>query len=129
MNDLVMDVMDTLFEKAFPGDVRDIAQVRRQVRDYLGHIPALDDVLLVVSELAANAVLHSRSRDGLFTVRVESLPGLVHVEVHDLGGPLVPDFVDDRHGLAIVDKLSASWGVADLPSGGRVVWARISDPR
>lgn len=127
-----MDVMDTLYEQAFPGQIREIVQVRRQVRQYLGDNPVMENVLLVVSELAANAALHSLSRSGMFIVRVRLLASLVHVEVQDRGGPWGLHFPDDRphfpddrpHGLSIVDRLAVCWGITNLP-GGRVVWARI----
>lgn len=42
-------------------------------------------------------------------------------------GPL-----DDRRGsgrgLRIVEALSASWGVEDIPDDGKTVWARIGTP-
>lgn len=44
-----------------------------------------EDVLLVVSELSANAALHSLFATGMFIVRVKDLGGLVHVEVQDRG--------------------------------------------
>jgi hypothetical protein len=53
---------------------------------------AADDVILCVSELAANAVLHSNSRrpGGTFTVRIESCPGAyIRIEVEDDGGPWI----------------------------------------
>jgi anti-sigma regulatory factor (Ser/Thr protein kinase) len=47
-------------------------------------------VILCVSELAANAAQHSRSRlpGGTFTVRATVCPGLyARIEVQDNGGP------------------------------------------
>jgi anti-sigma regulatory factor (Ser/Thr protein kinase) len=46
-----------------------------------------DDLKLVASELAANAVLYSASRGASFAVRCEIAPGCVRIEVEDLGGP------------------------------------------
>ncbi len=62
--------------------------------------------MLIASELAANAVLHSRSRDAFITVRCETFRGYAWVEVEDLGGPWHPRQRDGRpHGLDIVEAI------------------------
>jgi anti-sigma regulatory factor (Ser/Thr protein kinase) len=87
-------------------------------------------VILCISELAANAVLHSNSRrpGGTFTVRIESCPGAyIRIEVEDDGGPWMaraPDPASGR-GLDIIRALAAEWGVTASPAG-RSVWARIN---
>lgn len=58
--------------------------------------PAADDLVLIASELAGNAVLHSQSRGEFFTVRCQAHPGHVRVEVEDLGGPWRTRRPDDR---------------------------------
>jgi anti-sigma regulatory factor (Ser/Thr protein kinase) len=90
-------------------------------------------VIACLSELAANAVLHSDSRrsGGTFTVRIEGCPGAdLRIEVDDDGGPwLAP--APDRHsgrGLDIIRVLAADWGIATSPAG-RTVWARFKWPR
>jgi anti-sigma regulatory factor (Ser/Thr protein kinase) len=45
-------------------------------------------VVLIVSELASNAILHSASQGEFFTVRAELHPDYVWIEAEDLGGPL-----------------------------------------
>lgn len=85
------------FEQAFAGRPQTVALARRFVRQVLdeqvrGGVVAAgtcDDAQLCVSELAANAVRHTRSGgpDGSYRVIVETGPGgRVHVEVCDQGG-------------------------------------------
>ena len=79
------------FASTYPGTPEHIAR-SRQLRRGLGGCPDADDVILCVSELAANAVLHSNSGKpgGTYTVRAEGCPGAsVCIEVEDDGGPWI----------------------------------------
>jgi anti-sigma regulatory factor (Ser/Thr protein kinase) len=92
--------------------------------------PGVDDVILVASELASNAVLHSHSRlpGGKFTVRAEVRPyQFVRVEVEDEGGPWAQLEPGDQrmHGLGIVRTMAETWGRDGNPDAGWVVWARM----
>jgi two-component sensor histidine kinase len=89
----------------------------------------------VVSELCANAALHSNSREpgGQFTVRTEVRPGdCVWIEVTDQGGPWDrPDEDEDRpHGLDIVAAIAGdgNWGIHGDSDSGRTVWVRLDWP-
>src|SRR5258708_9245371 len=86
---------DVRWGKTYPGLPAIVSHVRRDVRAVLGPCPELvaDDVTLVISELAANAIRHSRSGadGGTYTVRVshqvtEKVP-YAWVEVLDQGTP------------------------------------------
>jgi serine/threonine-protein kinase RsbW len=114
----------------YPGGPEYIHQVRADMRRLLDGCPVADDVILCVSELAANAAMHSNSREsgGTFTVRTESHPGAgVRIEVEDGGGPWVSAAPDPTHGrgLGIVRALADEWGITTTPAG-RAVWARIA---
>jgi hypothetical protein len=87
-----------------------------------------DDVALVVTELAANAIVHARSG---FTLAMSVREELLRVSVRD-GGPLPS--VDDAgpalppaplHGLGAVDALASRWGVESLGSEGKEVWVEL----
>lgn len=117
------------YEGMFRGEPGQVAQVRAGLREYLAGCPRSDDAVLIASELAANAVLHSRSAGQSFTVRAEVFRDYCWVEVEDLGGPWLCRQRDGRaHGLDVVQALAGpdGWGVTSLPPAGRVVWARVS---
>jgi serine/threonine-protein kinase RsbW len=116
----------------YPGRPEHVRQVRADARSLLDGCPAADDVILCLSELAANAVLHSDSRrpGGTFTVRIESCPGAdIRIEVDDDGGPWLAPAPDPHsgRGLDIIRVLAPEWGVA-TSSAGRTVWARFDWP-
>jgi anti-sigma regulatory factor (Ser/Thr protein kinase) len=111
-------------DRTAPAEARSIltAELRRA-----GHDGALlADARLVVSELAANAVLHARSP---FSVSISSLDSIIRIAVHD-ESQVVPKMHDDPsttasgRGMHLVAALSRRWGV-DLTSDGKVVWAEL----
>ncbi len=113
----------------FFGRAEEVSRVRREVARHLADCPAADEAVLVASEIGTNSILHSRSRGGSFTIRVQSRPGQVRVECRDAGGPWRRHRDDDRpHGLAVVEALTGpgGWGVQATGDGGRVVWATLS---
>jgi serine/threonine-protein kinase RsbW len=91
-----------------------------------------DDVVLICSELATNAILHSESAQpgGQFTVRAEVRDGdYVWVEVEDQGGQWADDEHSDQRGrgLEIIAMLADYWDVRGDDTG-RVVCARLDWP-
>ncbi|MFD7258216.1 ATP-binding protein [Streptomyces sp. NPDC059874] len=90
-----------------------------------------EDVLLLVSELVANARLHGGGPSSLLLRRTGD--GL-RVEVTDRS-PTLPVLQPRSHparpgghGLLIVDRLARSWGAEPL-DGGKRVWLEVSAPR
>lgn len=86
-----------------------------------------DEVTLLVSELASNAVRHARTP---FTVSVACDGERVRVEVEDQD-PTLPvrrrpdaDAVTGR-GLLIVDALAHHWGV-EVTDAGKAVWVELA---
>ena len=113
----------------FPGDLARLGGVRRWVQGLLPESGHRDDVVLVASELAANAVRHTRSGadGGRFIVEVCGAPGWTRVVVGDQGSLASEPRVVEMHGLFVVQGLSRDWGIA----GGRdacFVWADIARP-
>lgn len=84
----------------------------------------VEDVVLVVSELVTNALLHGH---GTPVVRLLDGDGHVRVEVCD-DSPLLP--VSHRVtptsglGLRVVEQLSSAWG-ASRRGRGKVVWCEL----
>jgi hypothetical protein len=118
----------TCYTGIYPGRTDQLHNVRRAVARHLAGCPAADDAVLILSEFAANAIVHSVSRGQFFTVRAELYPGYVWVEAEDLGGPWCRRQPDGRpHGLDVVEALTSpdGWGVETTTDGGRVVWARL----
>jgi serine/threonine-protein kinase RsbW len=127
----------TRLDRSYLGAKEQVHLVRADMAQVAESFPAVDDLVLIASEIAANAILHSRSGQPgeTFTVRAEVHPGqYVWLEVEDKGGNWAKlDPGDDEHGrgLRILACLAGdgNWGVepGDVP-GTRVVWARLDWP-
>jgi anti-sigma regulatory factor (Ser/Thr protein kinase) len=120
------------FERHYPGEASQARRVRADLAQVAGECPVADDLILLASELAANATTHSASgqQDGRFTVRANLYPGdYAWVEVIDQGGPWPPPAPGDEHGrgLAIVEAIAGdgNWGI-DGDAACHVVWFRLN---
>jgi hypothetical protein len=123
------------WERTYPGALDSLHDVRAAVRERLaGCTDALTgDVATVASELAANAVRHSRSglAGGSYTVRLAHFPArdvpYIWVEVEDMGNPDWNGECDlnPMHGFALCQALTTWLGSTDKADGRRVVYARI----
>lgn len=98
------------------GTSRDVRVARTEAREFFATntwVAHDEDVLLVISELVTNAVLHG---SGPVTVTLSSAPPDVIIAVTDRGrsdpSRRHPEAEDEQgRGLAIVDRLSTSWHV------------------
>ncbi|MEC4018653.1 ATP-binding protein [Streptomyces sp. H27-D2] len=88
----------------------------------------VDDALLVVSELVANATRHGRSDCRL---RLHVHEGLLTVEVQDdspqrPSSPLPTETGESGRGIALVRHLSRRFEVTGAPGGGKTVRAVLA---
>jgi hypothetical protein len=93
----------------------------------LGAADLADDTALVVTELAANAMVHAGTG---FTVDLAAGPDMLRISVRDAsplppaaaaaGLPAVP-----LHGLGAVAALARRWGVEPLGHSGKSVWVEL----
>ena len=118
------------WRKVFRGEERQLGAMRRWLASLLPAVPARDDVILVATELASNAICHTASgRGGRFTVEITWWRSVVRVGVTDCGGPEQPRVVDDPasergRGLLLVTGLSLRTGACGNHQG-RLVWADV----
>jgi serine/threonine-protein kinase RsbW len=119
----------TRYTGVFCGRPDQVSRARYEVARHLAGHAAADDAVLIISELATNAVLHSQSGGQFFTVRADVYGTWCCLEVEDGGGPWDTDPRDSTrpHGLDVIQALTGpgNWGV-NGDSSGRVVWARLS---
>ncbi|MEE6264776.1 MULTISPECIES: ATP-binding protein [Streptomyces] len=130
--------------RTLPSLADSVAAARGHVRQVLARwgLPpgsaATDDLLLIVSELATNAVQHTRGRSPAFTVelRLEREEHLCLGVTDGLSRPprRLPAAVqqDNGRGLVIIRSLAAERGgrlwVEPVAAGGKTVWVTVPWP-
>ena len=111
------------FTIELPADTSAPRLARREIAARLGEHPRRDDLLLCVSEVVTNAVLHAHSAARL---QVTIVGDELRVEVTD-HDPTVPtrrqhdQAAPTGRGLHLLDALTRSWGTAPA-AGGKIVW-------
>jgi anti-sigma regulatory factor (Ser/Thr protein kinase) len=95
----------------------------------LGADDVIDDAELLVSELAANAVVHARTA---MRVSVLERSGRIRIEVRDDDPTLPqrrsPDLMAlDGRGVMLVDTLATAWGINGNHQG-KTVWFELATP-
>ncbi|MFF3437279.1 ATP-binding protein [Streptosporangium sp. NPDC002721] len=115
------------------GSPDQVVRARRLVSMTLGRDhPLHDDCVLLTSEIATNAVIHSRSGDGgAFTVTVACSAAGVRVSVQDEGSSEAPaasraslDDATGGRGLPLLDALAHRWGLV-REAGANKVWFEL----
>ena len=115
-----------------PPTTDSVPVARRHAREQLRHSSAdVDTVVLLVSEVVTNAVLHARS-DVFLTVSDEG--EIARVEVRD-SSPVPPRLhrfaVESAtgRGLRLLDQLALRWGADQVAEGlGKTVWFEVGSP-
>jgi anti-sigma regulatory factor (Ser/Thr protein kinase) len=91
----------------------------------------VEDLPLLVSELATNAVLHARSDFEITVIRARQS---VRVEVFDQNTRLpsfavAPTDAYSGRGLMLLRGLSTNWGVESHSDAGKTIWFELAAPR
>ncbi len=112
-------------ERAFPAVAPSVREARDFVTETLADAPAsLQDVRLMVSELATNAIQHALT-GFLVTIRRTQTEICVGLTDYGNGRPtLLPmtSAVSNGRGLALVNMLATQWGVIAEAQRGKTVW-------
>nr|WP_239154692.1 ATP-binding protein [Streptomyces sp. SID14446] len=119
-------------ERFFRRDRRAVAAARRFAHETLAGwglagTEQADDVLLCVSELATNALVHAVPPGRHFRVFLRYDGTVLRVEVHDSrpGTPRIADRADEGgRGLLLVAAFADRWGV-DARDPGKAVWCEF----
>ncbi|GAA0594020.1 ATP-binding protein [Actinomadura livida] len=125
-------------ERMCSSGVLDVREVRARVRKALCGCAGgfdLDDVGLMVCEIATNAVRHSASGrpGGGVCVTVLVSAGRLRVEIQDDGGsrghPMIPAegsaWDECGRGLLMVRELAGRWGTLRGEDGRHTVWFEV----
>jgi len=115
------------FAYELDGSVDELASLRSSLESWAQPFPSLvDELLIVASELAANAITHGQApaQVGVFgtgqSVRISVRQHLRSATTY----PRMERSPRGRQGLRLVDRLSTSWGWGSTTSS-LVVWAEI----
>jgi serine/threonine-protein kinase RsbW len=122
------------WQRRFSGGPIAVREARHAVRERLrSELPPerLDDVELLVSELASNSVRHCDASKGRLSMEADISDDRVRLRVCDEGhGFDEPDEPSPRadgeggYGLVLLDRLSDRWGVKR--NGGFCVWFEVA---
>ena len=124
-------------EIKFPGQRTSVSGAREFVGHHLrehGLSELADDVQLVASELATNAVVHARTP---FTLTLQLMTRQVlMLKVRDRApsapvlvvAPVLQQGHAARRGMALVERISRDWGVTGHADGSKSVWASFDVP-
>jgi anti-sigma regulatory factor (Ser/Thr protein kinase) len=118
--------------RVFPGRPDQIAHARDFTRRILGPCPVLDEAVLLVSELATNAIEHTATANrGSFHVTIHQSHSTLRIAVTDEGSDNVPtpahpaaSLAETGRGLELVELIADGWGHHGDESG-RTVWFEL----
>lgn len=138
--DYLVDLLDSLGKRNDAEATLDLPEALTSVRTARQFVagkvtewhvePILDDALLVVSELAANAITHAESS---CRIRLSLNPATLRIDVIDTGAGTPepqPASSTEEHGrgLLLVAALTTAWGLEVVPGEGKLVWAELARP-
>ncbi|RSO10008.1 hypothetical protein DMH26_00485 [Streptomyces sp. WAC 05379] len=104
---------------------------RRWTRDILRGSPLAEDAELIVSELSANAILHTASgrESGSFHLALAVSPQVIALSVTDDGGTGMAPKVEHGRGLGMVSAIAHRVVVHETDCGHTVTAELFARPR
>lgn len=105
----------TTYEQEFPGTPEAVARVREWAAGLVSHTGREAEIVLAISEMAANAVLHSMSGapGGTFVARITIVGSTVTLVLIDQGPLLIPrprrPVEESGRGLPLVAEVSSAF--------------------
>ena len=116
--------------QSFPGRLEQIREARALAARMLHGCPGADDALLLISELATNASVHTASgqpRRHLHRAHPQPPPQLIYGEVEDQGSTWDGDLnaAQPPHGLFLLRALSTTCGT-HCGTHGWITWFTIT---
>ena len=131
----ILAIPQRSWEQTYPGTADQLRHVRSALREFLGGCPVADDAVCLLSELCANAILHSDSgkTGGTLTVRAQhAVNRYVRGEVEDQGSDWHGDLAAVSHPsprpLPAPDPGLGMRRRADRPCSRRLVPPRLPAP-
>jgi two-component sensor histidine kinase len=115
-----------------PPTTDSVPVARRHAREQLRHSSAdVDTVVLLVSEVVTNAVLHARS-DVFLSVQDQGRTARVEVRDSSPMPPRLHRFSVESatgRGLRLLDQQALRWGADQVDEGhGKTVWFEVGSP-
>jgi len=117
-----------------PGRPEQVSEARAFARRLLGsQHSCVDTVVLLLSELVTNSVLHSRSAhaDGRVTIAIAHSPTAVFAEVTDDGSDIMPSLRpasgrgEHGYGLQLVEAYATRWGCSRNGAESTTCWFEV----
>lgn len=109
-----------------------VAAARRLAQEALADHPAGELAVVLISELATNAVRHSGAEH--FTLMISQDPaGELYIKVIDEGRNGLPVLCDEApddeggRGIRLVETLTRRWGITRERGAGMAVWFHIDE--
>ena len=130
----IVTIPQRSWEQTYSGTAAQLQHVRSALREFLGGCPVADDAVCLLSELCANAILHSDSgkTGGTLTVRARHVVNrYVRGEVEDQGSDWRGELVASAtrpHGLYLLLNLASACGIEQI-GRAHLVWFRLDYPR
>lgn len=108
------------------GDLDAPARSRRLIEEWTADHPRRHEIVLALSELVANAVIHAaaETRDHGMSLRIERGDSYLRVGVRHRGHVFEPSIRHDHGGLALVANSVDRWGI-DQRGRAVEVWFEV----